>query len=152
MTEPAASPRVSLESPWVLPVILAILVYLVYAGTLAFGFVYDDVFEIVDNPWLTVSHIPQYFTRHVWAFSRAYGVYWRPLFLLWLLLNKALIGLHAAGWHASTVLMHAVATALVYRLGVRLTRDRATAAMAALIFGVHPALIESVAWISGVSD
>jgi tetratricopeptide (TPR) repeat protein len=35
---------------------------------------------------------------------------------------------------------------------MRLAQDRATAVIAALIFAVHPALIESVAWVSGCTD
>jgi tetratricopeptide (TPR) repeat protein len=41
---------------------------------------------------------------------------------------------------------------LVFVLARALTRERATAILAALIFGFHPALIESVAWVSGVPD
>jgi len=43
-------------------------------------------------------------------------------------------------------------TYLVYLLARRLTRDSNTALIAALIFGVDPVHIESVAWISGVTD
>jgi tetratricopeptide (TPR) repeat protein len=155
ISSPPASrePRSLLSHPLFVPGVICGLVALVYIGTLRFGFVYDDLSQIVDNDWLTSArYIPRFFTSHVWAFADIAGVYWRPLFLLWLFLNRAIFGLHPAGWHASTVLMHTAATALVYVLGKRLTGRRDTAAIAALIFGLHPALIESVAWVSGVSD
>ena len=44
------------------------------------------------------------------------------------------------------------ATWLVFRLAQQLTRDRMIAFSAALLFGLHPAHIENVAWISGASD
>jgi protein O-mannosyl-transferase len=145
--------RPLLSHPLVVPGVICALVALVYIGTLRFGFVYDDLSQIVDNPWLTSArYIPRFFSSHVWAFADIAGVYWRPLFLLWLFLNRALFALHPAGWHATTVLMHAAATALVFVLAQRLTQRRDIAAITALIFGLHPALIESVAWVSGVSD
>ncbi|MGZ4831735.1 MAG: tetratricopeptide repeat protein [Terriglobales bacterium] len=140
------------QRSWLAPALISGVVCLVYLGTVGFQFVYDDPFQIVDNPWLSWHYIPQYFTKHVWAFAGISGVYWRPLFLLWLLFQHALFGTSPAGFHAFTVLLHALATVLVYGLALRLTRDRATAIIAALIFGVHPALIESVAWVSGCTD
>jgi tetratricopeptide (TPR) repeat protein len=149
----AEAPSISRpQKRWLAPALISFVVCLVYLGTVGFQFVYDDPFQIVDNSWLSWHYIPQYFTRHVWAFAGISGVYWRPLFLLWLLLQHALFGASPAGFHAFTVLLHASATVLVYVLALHLTRDRATAIIAALIFGVHPALIESVAWVSGCTD
>jgi hypothetical protein len=142
-----------LQKPWLLPAVACGLVFLVYAGTVRFGFVFDDQGQIVENDWLTsFSYLPRYFTAHVWAFAGINGSYWRPLFLIWLLIQRLLFGVHPAMWHLDSVLLHAAATGLVYQLAVRLTRDRLTSAIAALIFGLHPALIESVAWVSGVTD
>lgn len=150
---PAEETRVaSRQHTWTEPTLIAAGVCVLYVATVAFQFVYDDTFQITNNPWLTWRHIPDYFTKHVWAFSGISGVYWRPLFLLWLLVQHALFGVNPPGYHAATVLLHAIATALVYRVALRLAQDRATAAIAALIFGVHPALIESVAWVSGATD
>lgn len=138
---------------WFVPALIGGVVFLLYAGALRFGFVYDDGFQVVDNPWLTAArYIPRFFTRHVWAFAGISGMYWRPLFLLWLFVQRSIFGVNPVAWHATTVLMHAIATALVFVLARRLSSDRTTAAIAALIFGVHPALIESVTWVSGVSD
>jgi hypothetical protein len=41
---------------------------------------------------------------------------------------------------------------MVFYLTQRLTGDRATAAVASLLFGLHPSHIEAVAWVSGVSE
>jgi Flp pilus assembly protein TadD len=150
---PETQLRPSLEHRWTIPAAVGAAACLLYAGTVVFGFVYDDNFQIVDNTWLTsVHYLPRYFTSHVWAFAGISGAYWRPLFLLWLFVQRSLFGLTPAGWHATTILMHATATMLVFALAQRLARDRAIALVAAIIFGVHPALLESVAWVSGVSD
>ena len=128
---------------------------LVYLATLSFGFVYDDVPQILKNPavheW---RFVPQYFTSHVWAaiYPNTSGNYYRPVFLLWLRLNYALFGTSAGGWHLTSIACHVLATWLVFRVVRQLSGDRAIAFVAALIFGLHPAHIENVAWISGVTD
>lgn len=128
---------------------------LAYLGTFAFGFVYDDVLQILQSPALREwRYLPQYFTSHVLAalYPGAGGNYYRPLLMLWLRLNYVLFGPEPAGWHATTVLCHVLATYLVFRVGQQMTSDRMVAFCAALLFGLHPTHIESVAWISGVSD
>jgi protein O-mannosyl-transferase len=150
----ADTPEVSwYEKPWAPPALACGLVFLVYAGVVRFDFVYDDTTQILQNPWLTsFSYLPRYFTSHVWAFANIVGAYWRPLFLIWLLVHRILFGAHPAMWHLDSVLLHVAATGFVYLLARRLTRDRVAGLIAALIFGLHPALIESVTWISGATD
>jgi hypothetical protein len=86
---------------------------LVYVATLSFGFVYDDVPQILKNPAIqSWKFVPQYFTSHVWAaiYPNTPGNYYRPLFLLWLRLNYALFGTDAAGWHLTSIACHVLAT------------------------------------------
>ncbi len=141
------------QRPWAAPALICGLVFLVYAGALRFDFVYDDQGQILNNPWITsIAYLPRYFTSHVWGFANISGSYWRPLFLIWLLIHRLIFGTHPAMWHLDSVLLHVTTTGFVYLLARRLTGDRFVGAIAALIFGLHPALIESVAWISGVTD
>jgi protein O-mannosyl-transferase len=138
-----------------LEVIVCISTFLVYIGTLAFGFVYDDQPQIVQNPAVQAWHyVPRYFTSHVWAdiYSGRVGNYYRPLFLLWLRLNHALFGLIPAWWHLTNLFCHVLVTYLVFRLAFLLTQNRGTAFVAGLLFGLHPVHIESVSWISGITD
>jgi len=139
-----------------LPEIVACaLAALVYVATLSFGFVYDDVPQILKNPAIqNWQYLPQYFTAHVWAaiYPGSSGNYYRPLFLLWLRLNYALFGPQAWGWHLTSIVCHVLATWLVFRISVKLASDRLTGCVAGVLFAVHPAHIENVAWISGVTD
>ena len=124
-----------------------------YLWTLQFGFVYDDLGQIVSNPLVqSWRYFPMYFRGNVWMQQSALGNYYRPLFLTWLLINHTVFGLHATFWHVTNLLAHMGATTLVFVLALRLTRQQKVAAIAALIFGVHPVHVESVAWISGVTD
>jgi protein O-mannosyl-transferase len=140
---------------WHILAFVLVSTFLVYASTLSFEFVHDDVVQILGNPAVhSWKYLPQYFTRHVWAFEHplSQGNYYRPIFLLWCRLNEAAFGDQPGFWHLTTVLTHLLATGLVYILCVRLLRDRLTAGLAALIFGLHPAHIEGVAWIAGVTE
>jgi len=80
------------------------------------------------------------------------GNYYRPLFLLWLRINDAAFGNHAWGWHLTTVFALVLATLLAYLLALNLGVSGDAALVAALVFGLHPAHIEAVAWISGATE
>lgn len=134
--------------------ILAI-VFLAYFNTLWFQFVHDDRFQILGNSWLrSWKYLPRYFAADVWAFEHPVvrGTFYRPVFLLWFRLQYVVFGLHPWGWHLCTVLCHTGVTLLVYCVAVRLLADRLAALFAALIFGLHPAHAEGVAWVSGVTE
>lgn len=131
------------------------LTFAAYAPSLRFDFVHDDRGQIVENPAVkSWRYLPQYFKRQVWAgvYPHDPGNYYRPGFLLWLRLNDIIFGLHPWGWHLTTILLHLIATLLVYFLARRVLLEDFAAVVAALIFGLHPVHIEAVAWISGVTE
>ncbi len=132
---------------------------LVYANSLSGAFVFDDTKQIAGNPALrSWSNIARAFTSDVWAFQRGTLTkdipppYYRPLFTAYLTINYHLFGLWEPGWHLMNLLVHTGATVAIYFLLKRLSGDRIIAAIAALIFGLHPAHVESVSWISGIPD
>ena len=131
------------------------LAFLVYVPTLGFQFVYDDKPQIIENPAIhSWRYLPNYFTSHAWAelYPHVSGNYYRPLFLLWFRLNHAMFGLDPKGWHLTTILCHVAATYLVFGLVRRLAASPWIAFSAATLFALHPVHIESVAWVSGVTD
>ena len=135
--------------------LLGAVAFIVYAGTLAFGFVYDDRAQVLDNRIITSwSYVPGYFAHHVWYLIDPHFApnYYRPIFLLWLKINYSLFALSPAGWHFASVAIHILATLQVFWLGKRLLKSHNAAAIAALIFAVHPVHVESVAWVSGITD
>jgi protein O-mannosyl-transferase len=136
------------------PLVCAVAI-LTFIATLRFGFVYDDNLQIVNDPLIRGWHtLPLLFKTDVWRFwhPAMVGNYWRPFFMLWLMLNFKVFGLNAAGWHFTSVLVHAIASYLCYRVAKRLSGDSILALAAGLIFAVHPVHIETVAWVSGVTD
>lgn len=141
---------------WLLRLAMAALLA-VYAQTLFFDFAYDDALLILTNPWMQGWHsVGTIFTSTFWGFTPGQdggaAVFYRPLTMMWLfLVNK--IGFGMPGFfHLGVVLVHLIVTLEVAALGRRLTGDARAGALAALVFAIHPTHIESVAWISGISD
>jgi hypothetical protein len=132
---------------------------LAYANSLGGAFVFDDTKQIAGNPALrSWSNIARAFTSDVWSFQRGTLTkdipppYYRPLFTAYLTLNYKLFGLWEPGWHLANLLVHCGATVVIFFLIKRLSGDQLIAILTALLFGLHPAHVESVSWISGIPD
>lgn len=128
---------------------------LAYLGTLRFGFVYDDLPQIVSNPTLlSWRSLPFLFSGNTWSFLIPgwAGNYYRPIFMTWLLVNRILWGLNPAAWHASSLVLHLLATWMAFLVARGLLNRDTSAFIVCLLFGLHPVHIESVAWISGATD
>jgi hypothetical protein len=82
------------------------------------------------------------------AFGRFFMGNYAPVHLVSHMLDHELFGLDPRGYAAVNVLLHAASAALLYLLAARLGLGRPRAALAALVFALHPAQVESVAWIS----
>ena len=153
--EPGASELLAkyLRRPSVLLPLLGLVTFVVYSGSLSFDFVWDDWPQIVNSPIIrTWSNLPRAFGSDLWYHVARHQVYYRPLFVAWSMLNYTLFGLRPWGWHLGAVLLHVGAVAAVFWLARRLWLEYWTAALAALIFALHPIHIEPVTWISAASD
>jgi protein O-mannosyl-transferase len=142
-----------LGRPSVLLPLLGLITFVVYSGSLSFDFVWDDWPQIVNNPLIrSWNNLPRAFGSDLWYHVARHQVYYRPLFVAWSMLNYTLFGLRPWGWHLGAVLLHVGTVVSVFWLVRRLGLEYWTAALATLIFAVHPVHIEPVAWVSAVSD
>ncbi len=152
----SSGPRgLRLELLAVLPALL--MAVMLYVNTLSGEFVYDDVPQITRNMLIQDnSNLWRAMFSDVWAFKRgdaaAVSNYWRPSFVLWLIININLFGFETFGWHLFNIFMHAGVVALAFFLLRRLKVSLRVAGAIALIFAAHPVHTESVAWISGSPD
>lgn len=142
----------------VIALVLALIAAAVYLNAVRGEFVYDDTKQILRNQLIQEDrHFWKALTSDVWAFKgtreEAWSNYWRPTFVLWLIINHRLFGVGSpVGWHVTNLLLHASVCVLAYALLRRLRAGAAAAAAIVLLFAVHPAHVESVAWISGSPD
>jgi hypothetical protein len=120
-----------------------------YVGDLHLGFFrVDDQQYVVSNPWIqgiTWKHLAQILVN-------PYYLNYSPLHLLSYALDCAVGGLNAYAFHLSSNLWAGVVAGFVYLVALALTQQRITAIVAALLFVVHPAHVEAVAWISSRKD
>lgn len=155
MTSDSIGDRSSDSQGQRLLVFALVMTAIAYLATLRFGFVYDDGPQIVFNPTLTSwNTLPSLFLSHSWKFLMPdwAGNYYRPIFMSWLLVNRMLFGVNPVAWHATTVLLHLIATFMSYQAARRILQDGTQAGFVALLFGLHPIHVESVAWVSGLTD
>jgi Tfp pilus assembly protein PilF len=136
---------------------LLIAVFIIYSASLKGDFVIDDIPLVRDNPYTRdISHITRFFTRGVWENSAQEILnepLYRPMQLVPMLLGHSLWGSNPVGYHAFLLLLHLANTCLVYALIRKVVNGSAMAAtIGAAMFALHPAKVESVAWIIGGID
>jgi hypothetical protein len=138
-------------------VALLMVAFFIYAPSLSGDFVIDDIPFVRDNPYIRdISHVTRFFTKGVWENS-AHEInnepLYRPMNLVPMMFNHALWGDNPVGYHAFLLLLHLANTCLVYALIRKVVKGSAMAAtIGAAMFVLHPARVESVAWISGGID
>lgn len=153
-------PVLVLRRDWPVALALLALIALAYGSGLGNGFACDDLRVIVKGRAIgDLRNLPALFLHDtMWnsvgdAFARTSSVdTYRPLPLAIFTIERALFGLWAPGYHATSVALHALNALLVFALGLRLGLTRGTAVAAAALFAVHPSLHEAVHWINGRSD
>lgn len=149
----------------VICLLLVAAVVVIYGQTVGFGLVnYDDNIYVYERPQVLEGLT----SRSVaWAFTTNCGANWHPLTWLSLMadarLSKCIYGPMGGGsagsvgpgckvFHATNVALHLANTLLLYFVLVFLVRRPWPSALVAMLFGVHPLHVESVAWVSERKD
>lgn len=138
------------------------MTFLVYLPALQNGFVnLDDSVYVYDNKDIQSMD----FRLLVWIFTPEANATWHPLTMFSLALDHAIWRLNPFGYHLTNILFHSLNTFMVFILVVRLIKCKhnpssliphpsslIAAFVTALLFGIHPLHVESVAWISERKD
>jgi tetratricopeptide (TPR) repeat protein len=126
-----------------------------YISATGYDFVGDDLVLLKGNPYVqSFRYIGEIFTGSFWSFLGARGesIYYRPLVMLSLLVERVSFGPRPAVFHLANILLNALVVVLVYRLGRRLWPEGSGALWAGLLFAALPVHSENVAAVSGISD
>lgn len=150
------------EAPWVgkekyfLPVVLAIT-FLAFIPSLQNKFVNLD-----DPQYLTTNPVVQTLNSENLKiiFSEQFVGNYQPLTMLSYMIEHKLWGLNPFGYHFTNLLLHLLNTALVFLIIKKLISTRLgekgqggeIAFITALLFGIHPLHVESVAWVAERKD
>ena len=144
-----------------------LLAVLPYLNALSCGFALDDASVVVDNPLLqSPLDVGRIFTSNLWgeretlrtatleAAQRApeqKGLY-RPVTVLSFALERAVWGLAPPGYHAVNLLLHALASWLVFMIALQVLASPFAALAAAALFAAHPVHTEAVTNVAGRAE
>lgn len=145
------------------PIILLLAAFTLFAFSPALDgqfLNWDDEKNFLKNPsyrGLSGEHL-------AWMFSSFHMGHYQPLSWVTLGLDYELGGMNPRGYHRTSLLWHALNVVLFYAVAIGLISRcpglepmsrwwiRFAAATGALLFGVHPLRVESVAWITERRD
>ncbi len=106
---------------------------------------WDDNQYILDNPFLSQFNLKEIFSRF------EMGNY-HPLTMLLYTIEYDFFSVSPVGYHVISLFIHLLIVILVYRVVFSLSNKAEVALIAALLFGIHPLHVESVAWASEQKD
>lgn len=142
----------------VAPALVGLATLLVFLPVLWNQFVnWDDEVNLVSNDQFRGLGWEQL----RWMFTTTLGGHYIPVTWLSFGLDYLLWGMRPAGYHATSLLLHTANAVLFYFVARRLLRSSAQAdghsltlgaAVAALLFSLHPLRVESVAWATERRD
>jgi tetratricopeptide (TPR) repeat protein len=143
------SPAPSSKVKKLLLAALATVTLALYLPTVRHDFLaYDDQQYVTENPHvqsgLTVNGL-------VWAFG-FHASNWHPLTWISHMLDCQIFGLHPAGHHLTSALLHTANTVLLFLILSSVTGALWRSAAVAALFGWHPLHVESVAWVAERKD
>ena len=133
-------------------VVPALAALLLYARTIGFTFVWDDLDLVVRNTALQESGWAKLLLRDFWDSTGGGTGMWRPLVTLSFRVDGVLSHWQPWAFHTVNALVHTASAALVARLALARGLGMPTALAAGLVFATAPALAESVAWVAGRTD
>lgn len=134
-------------APWMIACGIALAAVLVHLGTLGGGYPLDDEIQVKNNVFIrSLAGALGIFGRETWP-----GYVYRPLPTFTYALTYAIAGDDPWLYHLTSVLLHAAASVLAYAT-VRRVLDDPVAALAGLLFAVHPAHVEAVASIANRTE
>jgi Tfp pilus assembly protein PilF len=157
-----AQPQPSAALTWILPIAVALVTFVTFAPVLHNQFVeWDDDATLSGNDrfrGLTPRHLH-------WMFTTFHMGHYQPLSWLTFAFDYLLWGLDPFGYHLTNLMLHAANSVVFYVISRQLlgaafslSADRPgwpldlAAALAALLFAVHPLRVESVAWATQRRD
>ncbi len=153
LTLKTASIPPSSHKPWqiaAVSLVLTAVTVLAYSGVRNNDFLtYDDGVYVSENHQVQMGVNPQ---SIAWAFTTFHGSNWHPLTWISHMVDWSLYGRNPAGHHITNVLFHAANAVLLFLLLLYITGYLGRAAIVAFLFAVHPAHVESVAWLAERKD
>ena len=140
----------SLSSQLGICAVLIALIWIVFGQALGHDFVnYDDKTYVYGNSLVSAGLSLQGLSR---AFVDTQTNNWHPLTIISHMVDCQFFDLKPGGHHFTSVLLHTIASVLLFLWLRDITNSLWGSAFVAAIFAIHPLRVESVAWIAERKD
>ena len=150
-TPSKASLFASKPMQWAIVISIALIVFLFFQNSLTNLFTkWDDPGYVVNNP--LVKNLSAQGIRDIFSFANPVMGNYHPLTILTYAFEYNHAQLDPWYYHFDSLLLHIINTLLVFWFVRLLTGRYAAAIITALLFGLHPLHVESVAWVAGRKD
>jgi tetratricopeptide (TPR) repeat protein len=147
-----AKPRfLRLGGPWLWRLVPLILTALVFYGIQGDFFTnWDDTEYVVNNPLIKSLDLRN--ILHIFSPKSLVSGQYQPVTILSYAINYAMGALDPRGYIAANILLHLFNVLLVFIFFRKFSGNDRIAGICAVLFGIHPLHVESVAWITGRKD
>lgn len=129
--------------------------FFVYVRSLSFGFTYfDDNVLILDNLFFLkdINNFFKAFTIEVFHVLHSSAAYYRPLLTISYMFDALISGNNPFFYHLTNVLIHLSTSIFVFIFLNKLKIKRELSFLWAVVFAIHPVLVQAVAWLPGRND
>jgi len=125
-------------------ILIAVITFFVYSGSLFNDFVFDDISILKDNVFIKdIRNIKDLFNPE--AYLTKYSEFsYRPIATLSYFINAFIWKSNPLGFHLSNILLHILNVFLVFIIANKFFKNKLFSFIAAMIFALHPAISETV--------
>ncbi len=133
-----------------LSAVLAIIVAICFSPVISHDFInYDDGAYVVGNAHVRTGLS---YENIRWAFTAVHSSNWHPVTWLSHMVDCEIYGLNPKGHHLSSLVLHVLNSVLLFITVTVMTGCMWRSWFVAILFGIHPLHVESVAWIAERKD
>jgi protein O-mannosyl-transferase len=133
---------------WIVTGIIIVCAIIAYLPGFQNGYVWDDMFYIVNNEDLRAVSFKNFKT----LISDFYLGNWHPLTMVTYYLEYSLVKDTAWVYHLDNTIIHIINSILVFKLTEKLSKNFLIGAVTAILFAIHPLHVESVVWAAERKD
>jgi len=143
--------RSTSRSLW--PLLVCLAATLIYLSSLPNGFALDDLPLVRDNNRIeSLAELPRLLVSPYWPHDGGASGLYRPVTMASFAIDRSLAGAEPLWFHTVNLLLHALASLLVWQAACSAGLRRGGALLAAMLFALHPLHTEAVANITGRAE
>ena len=134
--------------------LILIITAITFSSSLNNQFVnWDDDKNFLENDLVSTIDKNNFWSNTADIFTSDVIGGYNPLTIFTFAIEKRIFGYdNPFNWHLNNLILHLLCTFLVFLIGYRLKLGYLGAAVLALLFGIHPMRVESVAWVTERKD